>query len=108
MAAACISSKSGGGRTISRDEFEEVRIRTAARMRTAEAKQIYNERPRIAETPFAILKSVFGLRQFLLRGLEKVRIEWRWASTAFNLKKLVKELARLRADFALAITTLEV
>lgn len=108
LVAACISSKSSGGRTISRDEFEEVRARTAARMCTAEAKQIYNERPRIAETPFAILKHVFGLRQFLLRGLEKVRIEWRWATTAFNLKKLVKELARLRADFALAIATLEV
>ena len=30
-----------------------------------------------------------GLRQFLLRGLEKVKTEWRWACTAFNLGKLV-------------------
>ena len=100
LAAACISPQNRGGRTISRDEFEEVRERTAVRMATERAKQIYNQRPRIAETPFGILKAVFGLRQFLLRGLEKVRTEWRWATTAFNLKKLVRELARLRADFA--------
>lgn len=108
LAAACVSSQSRGGRTISRDEFEEVRARTAARMRTEEAKQIYNDRPRIAETTFGILKNVFGLRQFLLRGLPKVKIEWRWAATAFNLKKLVTEVGRLRANFALAIATGEV
>jgi hypothetical protein len=107
LAAHCVSPRSGGGRTITRDEFEEVRARTAARMSTAAARAIYNHRPRIAETTFAILKNVFGLRQFLLRGLEKVRIEWRWAATAFNLKKLVQGLARLRADLALAVATTE-
>ena len=30
--------------------------------------------------------------------VEKVKTEWRWAVTAFNLAKLVKEIARLRAD----------
>ena len=92
---------------MSRDEFEAVRARTAVRMATERARLIYNERPRIAETPFGILKAVFGLRQFLLRGLEKVKIEWRWATTAFNLKKLVRELARLRADFARTMEMME-
>jgi hypothetical protein len=41
-----------------------------------------------------------GLRQFLLRGLEKVKIEWRWAATAFNIVKLVRGIGRLRAQFA--------
>ena len=54
----------------------------------------------IAETPFAILKGVMGLRQFLLRGLEKVRTEWLWACTAYNLKKLAQEKALLRAAAA--------
>jgi transposase len=100
LAAQCISPKSKGGRTISRDEHEEVRERTAARMATAEAKAVYDQRPRIAETTFGILKAVFGLRQFLLCGLDKVRVEWRWAATAFNLSKLVRHVARLRAEFA--------
>ena len=64
-------------------------------------------RPRIIETTFGILKSVFRLRQFLLSRLEKVRIEWRWAATAFNMIKLVRHVARLRADFARALATTE-
>jgi transposase len=100
LAGQCVSPQSKQGRTITRDEFEEVRERTAARMKTERAQTIYNERPRIAETPFGILKAVFGLRQFLLCGLEKVRTEWRWATTAFNIIKIVRHVARLRAQFA--------
>ena len=29
-----------------------------------------------------------GFRQFLLRGLDKVRLEWTLVSTAYNLKRL--------------------
>jgi transposase len=100
LRALCVSPQSKGGRTINRDEFTAVRQRTVARMSTPEAQQLYDQRPRIAETTFAILKSVFGLRQFLLRGLDKVRTEWRWSATAFNLLKLVRHLARLRAAFS--------
>lgn len=98
LAAACVSPRSGGGRTITRDGYEEVRERTAARMKTYAGRELYNQRPRIAETPFAILKSIMGLRRFLLRGLEKVKTEWRWACTAFNLGKLLRQLARLRSE----------
>jgi hypothetical protein len=106
LAKACLSSQCKHGRTITRDPYEEVRERTAARMATEPSRKIYNQRPRIAETPFAILKSIFALRQFLLRGLEKVKTEWRWAVTAFNLIKLVRIVGRLRAELAqLAETT---
>jgi transposase len=108
LAAMCLLPKSKHGRTITRDEFEEVRQRTAARMATPHAKELYNQRPRIAETTFGILKSIFGLRQFLLRGLEKVRTEWRWAATAFNLIKLTRQLARLRAEFVQLAAEMEV
>ena len=47
------------------------------------------------------------LRRFLLRGLEKVKTEWTWSVTAFNLGKLVRELARLRAEFAILMTGTE-
>ena len=97
LSAACLSPQSQHGRTITRDPYEEVRERTAARMATESARQIYNQRPRIAETTFGILKSVMGLRQFLLRGLEKVKTEWRWATTAFNIIKLVRAIGRMRA-----------
>jgi transposase len=105
LLAACLSSNNQHGRTITRDEYEEVRQRTVARMATEPARKLYNQRPRIAETTFGILKSVMGLRQFLLRGLDKVKTEWCWACTAFNLGKLVREVARLRAAFAQLATT---
>jgi hypothetical protein len=98
LAAACLSPKSKHGRTITRDTYDEVRERTAARMSSESSRQIYNQRPRIAETTFGILKSVMGLRQFLLRGLEKVTTEWLWAATAFNLMKLSREIGKLRAE----------
>ena len=50
----------------------------------------------IGETPFAIIKGILDVRRFLLRGLEKVRTEWRWICTAYNLKKLIAALAALR------------
>jgi hypothetical protein len=98
LAAQCLSPKNKHGRTITRDAFEKQRERTAARMATPEARQVYAQRPKIAETTFGILKAVLGLRQFLLRGLEKVQTEWRWACTAFNIKKLMTHIARLRAE----------
>ena len=48
------------------------------------------------------------MRQFLLCGLEKVRTEWRWAVTAFNIKKLVRNMARLRDEFAKSTLVTEV
>ena len=97
LAKACLSARSKHGRTINRDPYEEIRERTAARMASESGRQLYNQRPRIAETTFGILKSVMGLRQFLLRGLEKVKTEWRWAATAFNIIKLVRAIGRMRA-----------
>jgi len=41
-----------------------------------------------------------GIRQFLLRGLEKVKTEWLWEVAAFNLAKLARMMAILRAERA--------
>jgi hypothetical protein len=81
------------------DVLAEVNEGSAARMSRESSRKLYNQRPRIAETTFGILKLVMGFRQFLLRGLEKVKTEWLWAATAFNLMKLSRELGKLRAEF---------
>jgi hypothetical protein len=100
LAGRCISAKSQGGRTITRDIYTADRERHAAKMRTPEARARYARRFHAGETPFGWLKQVLGLRQFLLRGLEKVRTEWLWACTGYNLRKLIGAVARLRALFA--------
>jgi transposase len=94
---ACRSPKAQRGRMIYRDEYEPLREVMAARMQTAAGRAIYARRMHGAETPFAHIKGVMGVRQFLLRGLENVRTEWRWVCTAFNLNKLLKVVVALRA-----------
>ncbi len=58
------------------------------RLKTAEGKAKYKLRQQTVEPVFGIIKSVMGFRQFLLRGLEKVGLEWQWVCLAYNLKRL--------------------
>jgi hypothetical protein len=37
------------------------------------------------------------VRQFLLRGHEKVKTEWLWICASYNMWKLALEMARMRA-----------
>jgi transposase len=97
---ACRSEKAKRARSVSRDVHEDRRERMAAKMAREDSQAVYRKRLHTAETPFAVLKQLMNLRQFLLRGLENVKTEWLWACTAFNVAKLVRETARLRAKFA--------
>lgn len=76
-------------RHIGRSEHELLLDELKQRMSTPEAQAKYERRRHAAETPFAVIKHRFGARQYLLRGIERVRIEWRWLATAFNLARLV-------------------
>jgi transposase len=58
------------------------------RLKTAEGKAKYKLRQQTVEPVFGIIKSVMGFRQFLLRGLEKVGLEWQLVCIAYNLKRL--------------------
>lgn len=100
----CVSEKSKSGRTVTRDVYTEDRERMALKMTDSANQQVYDQRMHIAEKPFALIKHVIGLRQFLLRGLDKTRTEWRWTCLAVNLDKLVRGLMRLRSEFAAMIT----
>jgi transposase len=50
----------------------------------------YRLRKQIVEAVFGQIKQARGFRQFLLRGVEKVRAEWAMICTAHNLVKLAK------------------
>lgn len=58
------------------------------RLKTAEGKAKYKLRQQTVEPVFGIIKSVLGFRQFLLRGLRKVSLEWELVCLAYNLKRL--------------------
>lgn len=58
------------------------------KLKTKAGKAIYAKRKQTVEPVFGIIKSVMGFRQFLLRGLEKVRTEWSLVCLAWNLKRM--------------------
>jgi hypothetical protein len=58
------------------------------RLKTKAGKDKYKLRQQTVEPVFGIIKSVMGFRQFLLRGVEKVGLEWRLVCIAYNLKRL--------------------
>jgi transposase len=81
-------------RSIRRDEHEEPRQRMVKHMASDDAKKQFNRRSFIAETPFAYLKAILGLRQFRHCDIEKVDQEWRWSCLSLNVKKLVRAIKR--------------
>jgi hypothetical protein len=102
LATRCLAEKAPV-RELERDVHEPLREAMDARMRSEQGRNVYSRRAWMGEYAQGILKSVMGMRQFLLRGLAKVRTEWLWAATAFNLRKLVRAVAaRCAASASLA------
>jgi transposase len=62
--------------------------RMAWRLRTPQGKKLYGLRKQTPEPVFGIIKSVMRFRQFLLRGLDKVRGEWSLVTMAWNFKRM--------------------
>jgi len=57
-------------------------------LKTPEGKKLYALRKQIPEPVFGIIKSALGFRQFLLRGLDRVRGEWSLVTMAWNIKRM--------------------
>ena len=62
--------------------------RMAAKVRTPEGRALYARRKVIVEPVFGQIKGARGFRRFLLRGLAKVRGEWRLVCLTHNLLKI--------------------
>jgi len=60
------------------------------KLKRAGRRSRYRLRKQIVEPVFGQIKQARGFRQFLLRGLEKVKAEWALICTAHNLTKLAR------------------
>jgi Transposase DDE domain len=58
------------------------------RLKCAGHRSRYRLRKQVVEPVFGQIKQARGFRQFLLRGIEKVKAEWAMICTAHNLRKL--------------------
>lgn len=86
------------GRSIAQFEVREdppppppdapVAERMAHRLDTDAGKQLSSLRKQTVEPVFGIIKEAIGFRRFLLRGEEKVSLEWTLVSTSDNLRRV--------------------
>lgn len=70
--------------------------RMAAKVRSPAGQALYSRRKVIVEPVFGQIKEARGFRRFLLRGLDKVRGEWRLVCVGHNLLKLWRYGSALR------------
>ncbi len=59
-------------------------------LRTKKGRKAYAKRKETVEPVFGQIKAVRGFRQFLLRGLDKVKAEWQLICLTHNLLKLYR------------------
>jgi transposase len=64
--------------------------RMRRKLKTKVGKAVYAARKAIVEPVFGQIKQARGFRQFLLRGIEKVRGEWSLVCLAHNLLKMYR------------------
>ena len=62
--------------------------RMSTKLRRAGYRSRYRLRKQVVEPVFGQIKQARGFRQFLLRGIEKVKAEWALICIAHNLRKL--------------------
>ena len=65
-----------------------VKEKMQAKLRTAAGRAVYARRKAIVEPVFGQTKEARGFRRFLLRGLAKIRGEWRLVCLTHNLLKI--------------------
>jgi transposase len=58
------------------------------RLKTKAGKALYKLRQQTVEPVFGIIKGVLGFRQFLLRGVNQVALEWELVCLAYNFRRL--------------------
>jgi transposase len=64
--------------------------RMSVKLRRAGHRSRYRLRKQVVEPVFGQIKQATGFRQFLLRGIEKVKAEWALICTAHNITKLAR------------------
>lgn len=89
----CTQSKTG--RQIRAYDNIELLYKMRKKLKTADGKTIYKRRQTIVEPVFAHIKHNLKFREFLLRGIKKVRTEFTLIAIVHNIQKIAKFLRKL-------------
>jgi hypothetical protein len=60
----------------------------AYRLKTAAGRDLYALRKQIPEPVSGLIRSVMGFRQFMPRGIDRVRGEWSLVTMAWNIRRM--------------------
>ena len=83
------SNKQGANRKIYINRrLNELKYVARANLDSERGQQLRSRRPVEVESAFGNIKGNFGVRRFMLRGLEKVKIEWGLYSIGHNMRKM--------------------
>lgn len=86
----CAQSPSRYRQTVHRKRTQAIRSRMKERTQSPEGQSWLHQRRTTVEPSFGILKEALGFQRFRLRGLQKVNIEWKLASVAFNCLRICR------------------
>lgn len=86
----CCPENRKHGRSVTRSQENPTMIAFRDKMKTKAAQAEYRKRGGIAEFRNLWIKTKLGLRQFHVRGLEKVRCEALWACLTHNLQHWIR------------------
>jgi transposase len=84
LTAAVEAEQKAGASAKEQSAKEKMR----AKMQTERGRAVYGLRKGVVEPVFGQIKAARGFRRFSLRGLEKVRAEWRLVCLTHNLLKI--------------------
>lgn len=73
--------------------LNELKAQARERLCSGKGLEMRSLRPIEVESVFGDIKNNFGVRRFLLKGLEKVTIEWGLHSIAHNMRKMAALMA---------------
>jgi len=83
-----VCTRNKNGRTIARHPYEKELRQMRQKLDSEDGKAIYSKRKHTAEPPFGHIKSIMGFTSFMLRGIDKVKGEFKLVTTAHNLRKI--------------------
>jgi Transposase DDE domain len=84
LTAAVEAEQKAGASAKEQSAKEQMR----AKMQTQRGRAVYGLRKGVVEPVFGQIKAARGFRRFSLRGLEKIRAEWRLVCLTHNLLKI--------------------
>lgn len=87
-------TKSKYGRTVQvNHELKRLKAKATENLNSDKGRELRSMRGTEVESVFGRLKNNWGFRRFLLRGLEKIKIEWGLLCIANNMAKMMTKMA---------------